>query len=261
MYQAIVLEDLETIQNILKKNRNLEIKFDLLTGEPSAKSFATPLQVALYLNRTDIITALLEFSNDLDSCSRTSLMYAVSSPWIPSNALADVCDRLITSGVDVHAVDIDDRTVAHYACMTSSTAVDVVVGMSANVWHVDVDGVRPLHLALLRGDGHVLEQNMLKSMNVDISDDVVMIDKFGRSMLHYAVLSRDDMLASRVAEMSSDRVLSAADSTGLTALHHAASYGMTECVRTISKRFKGDISVYDRALDGDHVAAASVLAV
>lgn len=109
----------------------------------------TPLQVAAYFNRADVVRYMLESGEyDIEAATggNTALVYTARNNAGQSAAL------LLDAGASTNIVDKNKRMPLHTAIINRSVAVfDLLLRHGADIHAADYKGNRPLHLAVQTG--------------------------------------------------------------------------------------------------------------
>ena len=238
----------ELINLLLEKQANPSIKDDY--GE-------TPLHIAVRVGaEPDILTALIKAGaavNERNKRGETPLRLAVGRDFKEQAAL------LVKGGADIHAEDTSGTTPFVEAVRHHRDVLNAVLTKKTSM-RQDSKGRNALHLAvLLKADNMIIEY--LIRQNTAVNEG----DKAGHTPLHYAVANNvpsvgkvllangadifitdkqgDSPLkiaftkqAGREAWILTNDTVSAADGSGNTPLHYAASWGMASIIPYIISR-------------------------
>lgn len=122
--------------------------------------------------------------------------------------------QIIDAGADMEGVDINSRTILHYAAKGGSLAVvQYLLSHQVHPLSPDVIGQTPLHVAASKGQYSVLEHFLLERPPVHLADN----DK--RTLLHLAAQNGHLETVRLLLTHHADR--RARDKTTLTPLHYA----------------------------------------
>ncbi|EGD80383.1 transcription factor inhibitor ECI-6 [Salpingoeca rosetta] len=177
----------------------------------------SPLIYAVVAGRTRACKQLLKLGAIVNACDDngcTALLWAVS------HGCKDAMRLLLKHGADPDATDHQGQSCVHWACTPASTDVLQIVlrvcqGSILN--QQDLHQQTPLHWSVLCG--HSAHAQLLLQHEADPS----LVDKEGRTPLHYAVeLASVDCLRVLIRS-STTHVLNQPDARGYAALHIAVS--------------------------------------
>lgn len=140
--------------------RNYKDIVQLLVNEPTcnlesrvdyvwADSYMTPLELAIYLMRLDIIDILIAAGADIQG----ALFYIFSSKVAGKAQILKVIQKLISAGANIHAVNRNGNTPLHLALLSSDmgsqrmAVIQELYEAGANIHARNNRGQTPLHIA------------------------------------------------------------------------------------------------------------------
>ncbi|XP_046651126.1 serine/threonine-protein phosphatase 6 regulatory ankyrin repeat subunit B-like [Daphnia pulicaria] len=273
LHFAIMFSKNKMVQHLLKDPTNA----DPTTRDPFGRSAL--LFAAMFTMKMEIIDSLLAHPkvkvNDVDEDGRTALHSAAGV----SNAIAvrkliekganpnivdkngtsplhlaaqqrddyEIIDLLLAHPkVNVDDVDGEGHTALHFAIHTSNViAVQKFIDKGANPNILDKEGLlSPLHVAAQQRDGNPMIDLLLEAQKVKGLGDVNDRNKQGKTALHYAAGSSNEITAEHLIELGAD--LHCRDNNGDPPLHVAAIHAKDmNIIDLLLKNMKqGDIEQY-----------------
>lgn len=174
-------------------------------------------RIAARLGLDEIVLLLLHAGakiNQTDSMGRTALHVASRHGFIRT------CTNLLDNGSSVNLVDDSGRLPAHHAAdIGHDKLLRLLLKKGSDILMADNNGKTMLLLAAEKGHEEAVAM-LLNPEQVDIDVDVA--DSIGRTALHYAVVSGNSNIVSRLL-IAGGAYIDAADCSGLMPLHLAAS--------------------------------------
>jgi ankyrin repeat protein len=186
----------------------------------------TPLHLAVRDERLDLVDCLMKYSNASPSAKNHDHL----SPMMLACDIGDLyliqtmCQNYLGSEIDGRG-----RTALHHAILNTKWSVDAcahavrhLAGVMVNVDALDQDHCSPLHYAADTCNDAIFSILLKSEANIELTD------KYGRNMLHHAVLSVErrpersrNNLIDRIHEAISPTAIDARDKNGDTPLHLA----------------------------------------
>lgn len=103
-----------------------------------------------------------------------------------SDPHSKIVDNLIAAGADSSLLDLQDRSVLHYAVESANARLtEKLLALGTNINQTDVNGVSPIHLAAQTCNVHLVE--LLPDSGANPSQ----VDKFGRNCFHFFAIVSD----------------------------------------------------------------------
>ncbi|KAG5655398.1 hypothetical protein KAF25_000647 [Fusarium avenaceum] len=195
----------------------------------------TPLHLAVRDERPDLVECLMKYSNASPSAKNHDHL----SPMMLACDIGDLyMIRSMSQNYLGSEIDGRGRTALHHAILNTKWSVDAcaqvvrhLAGVMVNVDALDEDHCSPLHYAADTCNGVIFSILLESEANIELTD------KYGRNMLHHAVLpverrpecSRNDLL-NRIHEAISPTAIDVRDKNGDTPLHLAISSNSDDTV-------------------------------
>lgn len=217
---------------------------------------ATPFLLAVYVNRLDVVQLLVAHSVNTKAASQdnaTALHIASRS-----GQLEMVRYLVVQCGLDVHAVDKDQRTSLHWAIIGGNSNVALLLlEHGADPYACDASKCTPLHWACYQGLVDVAQVLMQKNANIDA------VDRIGRTPLHLAISNYRNVVALLLLELGADPNHS--DDNQWTPLHWACCNGLVDVAQVLIKKgastsaLRGGETPLDFAISSKHSELALLL--
>ena len=176
----------------------------------------TLLMLAVESKNSEMLDLLLSLSiHDLEminSAGVTPLMHAAAT-----NQLMMV-NSLLDKGASINQGDLDGITPLHYAILGESTAAaSVLIHHKANLNAKMKNGMRPLSLAAAQGDLRIFKTI------ADAGGDLRYIDSLGRNLFHAAAMGDNASIIQVIADHKNAPQVDSPDKKGMTPLMIAVS--------------------------------------
>ncbi|XP_046655006.1 ankyrin-2-like, partial [Daphnia pulicaria] len=208
----------------------------------------TPLHLAIMLSKTEMVKHLLKPPLNADPTTRNACGMNALQCAAAFTDQTETFDLLLAHDkVKVDDVDGEGRTALHVAALVSNViAVQKMIDKGANPNAVGKWGDSPLHVAATKSDGIPIIDLLLEAQNVKGMGDVNDRDKEGRTALHLAASSSNEITAEHLIEKGADLHCRAND--GDTPLHLAAMYAKDMQIIDVllNNINEGDIQQYRR---------------
>jgi len=207
LHNAVTSQSLQSVQVLIERGVDVNVP---------DKEGLYAIHIAARLGVDEIVQLLLSAGakvNQTDSKGRTALHVASRCGFIRT------CTHLLNNGSSVNLVDDSGRLPAHYAAeIGHDKLLRLLIEAGSDTLMADNDGKTMLHLAAEKGH----EEVVAMLLNLEQGDiDVDAVDSLERTALHYAVVSGNSNIVSRL--LIAGAYIDAADCSGLTPLHLAAS--------------------------------------
>jgi ankyrin repeat protein len=209
---------------ILMGNINLVDKI-VASGNYDINAFYdgfTPLEFAIFSSRTKMVQHLLQHPMHADPTKRDEMGSNAlhSATWYTTNT--EIFDLLLEHDkVKVDDVDENGESALHKAAYFSNViAVQKLLEKGANPNIVDKNGASPLHFVAPQSDGIPIIDLLLEAQKVKGKGDVNDRDYQGRTALHYAAGSSNEITAEHLITKGAD--IHYRDKYNATPLHMAA---------------------------------------